>query len=206
VCAMKREVRTGCDGGYVTTRDGTSSASAGNFLCQVVSCVCLFVFISKHSNTFSSTSLRLYLANICIHHNDGEAHSLLFTGPFLVRLSSNPQQVELSDVTCEISSHRGRRSDLGKTILTDGHNTKVVPSLLRGQCLSQRIEVVSYTLSGPKLFKKIRAFHRTRRFNTALKRAHKCSVKRGQFYRKKSVMTKGRVPPPDNKMDIFMLE
>ena len=43
--------------------------------------VCLFVFISKHSNTFSSTSLRLYLANICIRH-DGDAHSLLFTGPF----------------------------------------------------------------------------------------------------------------------------
>ena len=73
----------------------------------MVSCLFVFVFISKHANTFSSTSLRLYLANICIPRDDGEAHSLLFTGPFLVRLSSNPQDVELSDVTCEISSHRG---------------------------------------------------------------------------------------------------
>ena len=91
--------------------------------------VCLFVFISKHSITFSSTSLRLYLANICIRHDDRDAHSLLFTGPFLVRLSPNPQDVEM---TSHAKFHHTEETiTLTKNYLTDGHDTKALPSLLR---------------------------------------------------------------------------
>ena len=88
MCATKREVGRGCDGGYVTTRDVQSHGVVTACFCWEVSvpggelCLCLFVFISKHSNTFSCTSLSLYLANICIPHDDGDARSLLFTGPF----------------------------------------------------------------------------------------------------------------------------
>jgi len=89
VCAMKREVRTGCDGGLrnnercLVARCNNSVLVLGSFCARwLVVFVCLFVFISKHSNTFSSTSLRLYLANICIPHDDSGAHSLLFTGLF----------------------------------------------------------------------------------------------------------------------------
>jgi hypothetical protein len=124
---------------------------------------------------------------------------------FLVRLSSNPQDVELSDVTCEISSHRGHDQTWEKLFngwpRYQGTAITITWTIFNPKERRRFLDAIGAEAVGenPRIF-------RTRRFNTTLKRAHQCRVKRGQFYHKNNVMTKGSVPPPDNKMGILMLE